>query len=588
MILKTAYAGSVAGVVFEGDKRFDMVVRLQKDLRKDFSNIENLYVPLPSGNKVPINQVANISFKTAPAQISHEEGQRRISVGFNVHGRDVESTVKEIQPILNANLKLPTGYYYIYGGQFQNLKEAKARLGIAVPVALLLILILLYFTFNSVKQSLLIFSAVPLSAIGGIIALWLRAMPFSISAGVGFIALFGVAVLNGIVLIGYFNQLKDEGITDIYERVRKGTAVRLRPVIMTAAVASLGFLPMALSTGAGGEVQKPLATVVIGGLITATFLTLLVLPALYILFNTKINFKLNKMKKVKLPGNTAAVLLLFTFISLFAGKSFAQGNQKTLQECIDMALKNNLQMKVAGLNIQQSQALQKTGFNPDKTTIQLAQDPTSGGNVDNSIGIYQTISFPTVYANQTKILKKETLLAQKLKLLNKNEIFKGVTEAYYNLVYSLQKIKLLQQQDSIYNNFLKRATLRYNTGETNQLEKMQAESKYKENQLQLKQANTTLNSYQLILQKWLNTSESVMPKENELPKMPDDYKFDTAAIKSNPLIEYYNQRRNVSAAQIKLEKSKMLPDLSVGYFHQAIIKILTRQKLTVIISAVQG
>ena len=269
-----------------------MVVRLQKDLRQDFSNIENLYVSLPSGNKVPINQVANITFRTAPAQISHEDGQRRTFVGFNVHGRDVESTVEEIQSILDANLKLPTGYYYTYGGQFQNLKEAKGRLGIAVPAALLLILVLLYFTFNSIKQSLLIFSAVPLSAIGGIIALWLRGMPFSISAGVGFIALFGVAVLNGIVLIGYFNQLKDEGITDIYERVRRGTAVRLRPVIMTAAVASLGFLPMALSAGAGGEVQKPLATVVIGGLITATILTLLVLPALYILFNTKINFKI--------------------------------------------------------------------------------------------------------------------------------------------------------------------------------------------------------------------------------------------------------------------------------------------------------
>lgn len=572
MILKTAFAGSVAGVIFEGDKRFEMVVRLQKDLRKDFSNIENLYVPLPSGNKVPIYQVANISFKTAPAQISHEDGQRRIFVGFNVHGRDVESTVEEIQPLLDAKLKLPSGYYYAYGGQFQNLKEAKARLSIAVPVALLLILVLLYITFNSVKQSLLIFTAVPLSAIGGIIALWLREMPFSISAGVGFIALFGVAVLNGIVLIGYFNQLKDEGITDIYERVRKGTEVRLRPVIMTAAVASLGFLPMALSTGAGGEVQKPLATVVIGGLITATLLTLLVLPALYILFNTKINFKLNKMKKAKLPGNTTAVLLLFICISLFADKSFAQGNQKTLQECIDIAVKNNLQMKVVDLNIQQSQALQKTGFNPDKTNLQLTQDPTSGGNIDNSIGVIQTIAFPTVYANQNKLLKHETLLAQKAKLVSQNEIKKEVTEAYYNLVYSLQKIKLLQLQDSIYSNFLQRATLRYNTGETNLLEKMQAESKYKENQLQLKQANTTLGSYQLILQKWLNTSKPVMPIENELPKMTDDYRFDTAAIKSNPLIEYYNQRLNVSTAQTKLEKSKLLPDLNVGYFHQTIIK----------------
>ena len=247
MILKTAFAGNVAGVVFEGEKRFDMVVRLQRDLRENISNIENLYIPLPSGNKVPLNQVAKIEFKEAPAQISREDGKRRIYVGFNVKGRDVERTVAEIQQMLDGRLKLPSGYYITYGGQFQNLKEAKSRLSIAVPVALLLILSLLYFTFRSLTQSILIFTAVPLSAIGGVFALLIRDMPFSISAGVGFIALFGVAVLNGIVLISYFNQLKEEGVEDIHKRVMQGTAVRLRPVIMTAAVASLGFLPMALS-----------------------------------------------------------------------------------------------------------------------------------------------------------------------------------------------------------------------------------------------------------------------------------------------------------------------------------------------------
>jgi len=329
---------------------------------------------------------------------------------------------------------------------------------------------------------------------------------------------------------------------------------------------------MALSTGAGGEVQKPLATVVIGGLITATILTLLVLPALYILFNTKINFKINKMRKTKLKGNSTVVLLMFAFLSLFAENSFAQSNQKTLQECIEIALKNNLQMKVADLNILQSQTLQKTGFNPDKTNLQLTQDPTSGGNIDNSIGITQTIAFPTVYANQNKLLKQETLLAQKAKLVNQNEIKKEVTEAYYNLVYGLQKVKLLQQQDSIYSNFLKRATLRFNTGETNQLEKMQAESRYKENQLQLKQANTSVNSYQLILQKWLNTTEQIIPKENELAKLPDVFMADTTVLQSTPLIQYYNQKLNVNTAQVKVEKSKLLPDLNVGYYHQFLIK----------------
>ncbi|MDR1878507.1 MAG: CusA/CzcA family heavy metal efflux RND transporter [Bacteroidales bacterium] len=286
-ILKTAFAGSVAGVVYENDRRFDIVLRLQQELRNDIHTIGNLYLPVPSGGSIPLNQVAEIKYQEAPAQISHEDGERRIYVGFNVKGRDVQSTVAEIQDLLEQKLKLPSGYYYTYGGQFKNLEEAKARLSIAVPLALLLIFFLLYVTLRNFKQSLFVFSAIPLAAIGGIWALWLRDMPFSISAGVGFIALFGVAVLNGIVLIAQFNQLEKSGITDIKERITQGSLTRLRPVLMTALVASLGFLPMALSTSDGAEVQRPLATVVIGGLITATVLTLFVLPSLYQLFTSK-------------------------------------------------------------------------------------------------------------------------------------------------------------------------------------------------------------------------------------------------------------------------------------------------------------
>lgn len=287
MVLKTAFAGSEAGVVFEEDRRYDVVLRLEKELRNSVNSIENLYLPLPTGGTIPLTQVTEIKFENAPAQISHENGQRRIYVGFNVKGRDVQSTVRDIQQILDTKFKLPSGYYYTYGGQFKNMEEAKDRLAIAVPLALLLILFLLYVTLKSVKQSLFVFSAIPLSAIGGIWALWLRDMPFSISAGVGFIALFGVAVLNGIVLIAQFNQLQKEGVTDVKQRIVEGTLVRLRPVIMTALVASLGFLPMALSTSAGAEVQRPLATVVIGGLLTATILTLFILPSLYKIFNSK-------------------------------------------------------------------------------------------------------------------------------------------------------------------------------------------------------------------------------------------------------------------------------------------------------------
>ncbi|MFQ5448674.1 MAG: efflux RND transporter permease subunit, partial [Saprospiraceae bacterium] len=280
-LVKTAFAGEAAGVVFEGEKRFDLVVRLEEDFRKDIDHIKNLYVNLPGGTQVPLKEVAGINLEEGPMQISRDNAKRRIVVGVNVRNRDVESLVTEIENTLDRELQLPPGYYITYGGQFENLKAAKARLSYALPLALALIFLLLFLTFNSVTQGLLIYTAIPLSAIGGIFALYVRGMPFSISAGIGFIALFGVAVLNGIVLIAYFNELEREGVTGIRERILRGTRVRLRPVVMTAAVASFGFLPMALSTSAGAEVQRPLATVVIGGLISATILTLVVLPVLY-------------------------------------------------------------------------------------------------------------------------------------------------------------------------------------------------------------------------------------------------------------------------------------------------------------------
>lgn len=280
-IIQTAFAGNSVGTVYEDDRSFDIVLRMNKDLRNSADALRDLYIPLPNGGTVPLQQVATIGYEDAPSQITHDEGQRRIYIGFNVRGRDVKRTIKDIQERLDQQLKLPTGYYYSYGGQFKNMEEATSRLSVALPVALAIILILLYATLGTVRGTLFVFTAIPLSAIGGIAALWLRGMPFSISAGVGFIALFGIVVLNGIVLINQFNAFEKQGIDDLHERVVKGCIMRLRPVLMTALVASFGFLPMALSTSDGAEVQRPLATVVIGGLLTATFLTLLVLPAIY-------------------------------------------------------------------------------------------------------------------------------------------------------------------------------------------------------------------------------------------------------------------------------------------------------------------
>jgi cobalt-zinc-cadmium resistance protein CzcA len=286
-IISIAYGGQVAGTIFEGERRFDLKVSFDRAEVKSIEDLENIFLDLPNGNTLPLKEVAQVSYEYGPAQISRESARRRIVVGINVRNRDLESLVEEIRGIIERNLNLLPGYYITYGGQFENLQNAKERLLWAVPFALLIILILLYFTFYSIRQALLIFSAIPLATIGGILSLWIRGMPFSISAGVGFIALFGIATLNGVVLISFFNDLRDKGIKDLKERVLTGTKLRLRPVLLTAAAAAFGFLPMAFSTSAGAEVQRPLATVVIGGLVSATILTMVVLPVLYCMLSKK-------------------------------------------------------------------------------------------------------------------------------------------------------------------------------------------------------------------------------------------------------------------------------------------------------------
>lgn len=279
-LIEALIAGKSAGLVYEGEQRFDMVVRLTDPSSRDIDTIRNLRVPAPNGAMVPLSSVASINLVEGPAQISREDTRRRIAVEANVRGRDIGSFVAEAQKAIDQQVKMPPGYYTTWGGQFENLQRASARLLIVVPIALFLIFVLLFTTFNSIKQAILIYTGIPFAIVGGVLFLALRGMPFSISAGVGFIALFGVAVLNGVVMVSYINHLREEG-KSVEDAVVEGAGIRLRPVLMTALVASLGFIPMALATSAGAEVQRPLATVVIGGLITSTLLTLLILPTLY-------------------------------------------------------------------------------------------------------------------------------------------------------------------------------------------------------------------------------------------------------------------------------------------------------------------
>ena len=403
--VQTAFAGQTAGQVFEQERRFDVVLRLRQDLRQDINSVKQLFIAIPGGGQMPLEQVATVALVDGPNQIQRDDAKRRITMAFNVRGRDVESVVQDLQTRVDRDLKLAPGYYATYGGQFENLRQATDRLLVAVPVALLLIFVLLFFTFRSLKQSVLIFTAIPLSAIGGVLALWLRGMPFSISAGVGFIALFGVAVLNGIVLIGYFNQLKTEGVTDLVERIRRGAEVRLRPVLMTATVASLGFLPMALSNSAGSEVQRPLATVVIGGLLTATLLTLLVLPVLYALAerNTP-NPAVPEEATDEVPNESSSRTLHKTLGSLLvllcllplAGK--AQQAPISATQAVTQALQINGTVTAARGALEAQQAVRRGAVDVlGRTTIQGTYGQFNSYRRDNQISVTQPLSLPGVY-----------------------------------------------------------------------------------------------------------------------------------------------------------------------------------------------
>ncbi|HEY0262798.1 MAG TPA: efflux RND transporter permease subunit, partial [Chitinophagales bacterium] len=398
-VVNTAFAGQSSGLVYEDEKRFEMVVRLQAARQKDLEDVRNLLIPTPNGSQIPLYEVADVAIQQSVNQVQHEDAKRRIIVGFNVGNRDVQSIVEDLQKQVEQKIKLPSGYFITYGGAFKNLQAAKKRLAVAVPISLLLIFVFLFFAFNSVKQGLLIYSAIPLSAIGGILFLALRGLPFSISAGVGFIALFGVAVLNGIVLLAEFNRLKESSKIknqkskmdedNLREIVLEGTRNRLRPVLMTAFVASLGFLPMALSNGAGAEVQRPLATVVIGGLFVATLLTLFVLPVLYILFE-KTNNKQQAISNKK---------MLSICLLLIANCSFSQ-TPISLQEATDIALKNNLQVKNGKLNAEYQKKLKGTAINIPQTMISAQYGQYNSIYSDNGFNISQSLNFPTVYAKQ--------------------------------------------------------------------------------------------------------------------------------------------------------------------------------------------
>ncbi len=562
-VVQTAFAGQSAGMIYENERRFDLVVRMDASKRTDISDVQRLMITTPNGTQVPLYTVANVQIKEGPNQIQREDAKRRIVVGFNTRGRDVQSIVEELGSKVDAELKMAPGYYVTYGGQFENLVEAKKRLSIALPVALLLIFIMLYFAFGKLKYGALIFSAIPLSAIGGILALWMRGMPFSISAGIGFIALFGVAVLNGIVLIAEFNRLKEHGLHDVKYIVMEGTKVRLRPVLMTAAVASLGFLPMALSNGAGAEVQRPLATVVIGGLITATLLTLLLLPVLYQWFEIIEHKKRSRSK----PIATVILLLLTCSVSMAQP---VPGTPKELSEMLNMLPSRNLNLQQVRFDQQYWKQVGSSTFETPLTQVGVEYGNINSFKNDTRFFANQTFLMPSVYKRQRNYYAAQEIGTKEFEKMKLIELQRELRFLYFDMCDMLDRYNYMQQLDSVWAKAVKAAALRVSAGESAQLEMTNAEMQWQQWQLQQKQVLSDLKMAQHQLSYLLQVPEPLLPvikkDKKYLPSLTD-----TSVWSDHPILKWQKQQEAVATAQTAMERSKLNPDISIGYSNLSIV-----------------
>ncbi len=557
--VNAGFAGQLSGQVYEGEKRFDIVVRIAGKARSNLADIQNLPIPTKSGTQIPLSQVAQIDEIEGVNQIQRENTRRRIIVGFNITGRDVKTIVDELQQKVNKQLLLPKEYKIVYGGSFENMTAAKDRLSIVVPIALFLIFLLLYFAFGSVKQGLLIYSAIPLSAIGGILALSARSMPFSISAGVGFIALFGVAVLNGILLVSEFNRLRKEGWHDVGRIVIHATKSKLRAVLMTALVPSLGFIPMAISTGAGGEVQKPLATVVIGGLIFSTMLTLFVLPVLYVLLEA--GFKYFKPGKV-----VGGVVLLL----LSASVTVQAQNKIRLSAAIDSALVNNLSVQASTAEVAYYQALKRSGTDIEKTAFAFEYGQFNSRVNDNRIAVAQSIQFPTVYKHQNAINRTNIVISQTGKSQKEIELKNRLKYTFYQLLIMQDKMRLLREADSIYNGLITKGRARYKLGDIDILELSTLENQQFQISSQVQMITTAFDLLKRDLQVLMNTGKLYEPAADSIVYTPlgsiDDYD-----LYRSPAIKQFVQRVQLADLQKRLEASRLLPTFSAGINSSTIV-----------------
>jgi cobalt-zinc-cadmium resistance protein CzcA len=554
-VIQSAYAGGIAGKVFEGDRRFDLVVRLNTSQKKDWQQIKNLMVTVGNGKQVPLYELAEVKIEEGPYQIQREDAARRIVVGFNVRGKDVKTVVTEVQEKVKKSIQFPPGYYVVYGGQFENLEHAVSRLQIAVPVALLLILVMLFFAFKNIKHCLLIFSAIPFSAIGGVFALWIRDMPFSISAGVGFIALFGVAVLNGIVLLTEMNKLAMEPSKTIFDIIATATKTRLRPILITAAVASLGFIPMAISSGAGAEVQKPLATVVIGGLLSATLLTLFVLPIFYQLFEKK-----------RLGQSTMAIILCMIGLNATGLQAQPLTVKRPLAKVIEQAKLVSPTLKTTVAQQAYYNVLTKSSFDPAKLSLRGELGNVNSSLNDSKYAAEQVFDLPQVYQAQKKLYQSISETYDYQIVLDQNYIQHAVEQLYIQLQFQVAKGGLLSQLDTIYLKQLAAVDARFKAGQDNGLEQINMQNWVSvHQQLMIKHQNEQ-HGLQKQLAILLQDSTMILPEEvlNFEPKL-----MDTSVGAAHPLNLFWKQKLQSAIAETNIAKSKVLPQVAMGYTNQS-------------------
>lgn len=564
-MIRTAYAGEVSGVVFENERRFDLVVRLDQEKVADL-NLDKLFIRTSEGVQIPVSEVASIDLVSGPLQINRDATKRRIVIGVNVRDADIQQVVSEIQQTLDKNIRLKPGYYFEYGGQFENLQNAIRTLTIVIPVALMLILLILFFAFKNVTYTLVVFSTVPLSLIGGILALWLRGLPFSISAGVGFIALFGVSVLNGILMINHFNDLRKQNkyAMTTNQIIKKGTPHLLRPVFLTGLVASLGFVPMAIATSAGAEVQRPLATVVIGGLILSTILTLIILPVFYKIVNAT-------SAGWKQPKRRLHLFILLPALLLSATVTAQAPQTVSLEQAIKIARQNHPRLKTATTAIRQAQATRGEIVEASPTTFSYSWGQLNGENKkDKEMVLEQNLGSLLTPFYKNTLINRQVQTGTYYRQMVEKEVTAEVKRAWAYYQYASAICSLYRDQDRMAAELKRISELRYEQGEITLLEKNMMATSAADLHNRLFQAQEEEKMALTRFQWSCYADAPIIPENTSMQLFPTNIQPGSV---SEAHLGFFNSQISETRAALNVERSRFFPELSIGYSRQNILPL---------------